>query len=181
MNSFLELAKTRRSIRSFDPRPVKREDLEKCVEAARYAPSACNSQEWKFIIIDDPEKKKLISEKVITGPGEMNSFAKNSAAFIAIVSEALQLPAWIGSKLCRTDYRSIDIGIACQTLVLQAHDLGIGTCILGWFNEKNLKKILSVPGMKKTELLIAMGYHAGGELREKQLKDKDEVMSYNRY
>jgi nitroreductase len=179
--SFLDLAKKRRSIRFYDERAISREDLESCVEAALYAPSACNSQPWKFIIVDGAEQKKELSKSFLSGTYEMNSFAPHAAAFIVVVAENMKFPAWAGSKLRKTDFRKIDIGIACAHLVLRAHELGIGTCILGWFDEKRLRKIFSVPAAKKIELVIAMGYPGERKLPEKILKDRDEVVSWNSY
>ena len=179
--TFIDLAKSRRSIRAYDKRIIKREDLESCVEAARYAPSACHSQPWKFIIIDDPAKREVISKTVFSGHYDMNAFARDASAFIAIVSENVKLPAWLGGKLRKTDFRRIDVGIACAHLVLQAQELGIGTCILGWFNEQKLKRVLSVPFYKRIELLIAMGYPFQDELPEKELKSRDSAISFNIY
>ena len=179
--NFFELVKSRRSVRAYDDRAISREDLESCVEAARHAPSSCNSQPWKFIIIDDPAGKKATAKNVFSGLYKMNAFAGEAAAFIVLVSEKVKFAAWAGEKLRNTDFKRIDTGIACAHLVLQARELGIGTCILGWFNEKMLKKILSVPPMKKIELVIALGYPAQPEVPEKHLKDKNEVCSFNKY
>ncbi|MFQ5952168.1 MAG: nitroreductase family protein [Candidatus Omnitrophota bacterium] len=181
MLSFLELAKTRRSVRAYTEQYISRQDLEKCVEAIRYSPSACHSQPWNFVIIDDPEKKDRVAKAVSCGPGDINSFAREARAFIAIISERQTSLAWIGGKLRKADFRRMDIGIACAHLVLQAWDIGIGTCIIGWFNERKLKRILSVPFHKKVELVIALGYPAESERPEKQLKDLDKVISFNTY
>ena len=180
MESFFELAKTRRSIRSYANRDISRQDLELCVEAARYAPSACDSQPWKFIIVDDPEKRDLTAKALSYGP-KLNAFAREAQAFIVIISEKQKLPAWLGGKIRNVDFRHTDTGIACAHLALQAQDLGIGTCILGWFTERKLKKVLSVPFNKKIELVLALGYPAGSDLPEKHLKDRDEVVSFNSY
>ena len=179
--SFLDLVKSRRSIRTYDKRAIDKKDLELCIEAGRYAPSACNSQPWKFIIIDDAAKKKMIATCVFSGLYSMNSFANDAAAFIALVSEEMKFPAWAGGVFRHTDFKRIDIGIACEHLVLQAQELGIGTCILGWFNEKRLKKILSVPLSKKIELVISLGYPLPAKIPGKHLKDKNEVISFNEY
>ncbi|MEA3489833.1 MAG: nitroreductase family protein [Candidatus Omnitrophota bacterium] len=181
MRTFLELVRSRRSVRAFDKSAINRKDLELCVEAARLAPSACNSQPWKFIIIDDAITKKEIAEKVLSGPYKMNEFARESGAFAAIVSEKVKFPAWAGGKIRKTDFRRIDTGIASEHLVLQAQELGIGSCILGWFDEPKLKKILSVPRSKKIDILIALGYPARTEFSVKKLKDRDEIVSFNRY
>ena len=181
MRSFLDLAKKRRSTRVYDPRPIDRKDLVLCVEAALYSPSACNSQPWKFIIIDDASLKKDISTGVITGRYSMNTFAGKAAAFIAVVSEPVKLPSWVGAKLRRTDFKRIDLGLACENLSLEAEDLGIGTCMLGWFNERKLKKMLKVPRSRKIELLISLGYPSLREVPERRLKPRGEVVSYNKY
>ncbi|NQT33372.1 MAG: nitroreductase family protein [Candidatus Omnitrophica bacterium] len=181
MNNFLDLANARRSTRVFDGRGIKREDLELCAEAARLAPSACNSQPWKFIIIDDPHAKEAVIKDTLSGIYKMNSFSKDAGAFIAIISEKMKFPAWMGGKVRNTDFRRIDIGIACAHLVLQARELNIKTCILGWFNEGRLKKILSIPFWKKIELVIAMGYNDSEECPERRLKDKSEVVGFNKY
>ena len=179
--SFLDLVRSRRSIRAYDKRAIDKKDLELCVEAGRYAPSACDSQPWKFIVIDDAAKKEMIAQNVFSGIYGMNSFANNAAAFIVLVSKEIKFPSWAGGVLRNTDFRRIDIGIACDHLVLQARELGIGTCILGWFNEKRLKKILSVPRSKKIELVISLGYPLSAKIPKKHLKDKNEVISFNRY
>ncbi len=180
--AFLELAKSRKSVRAYDNRCVRRKDLELCVEAACLAPSTCNSQAWKFIIIDEHAKREAVAKTVFSGLYKMNAFASEAAAFIVQISERVKFPAWVGGKLRNTDFRRIDAGIACAHLILQAQELGIGTCILGWFDEKRLKKILSVPSGKKIELVIALGYPAQPEqLPEKRLKDKNEVVSFNKY
>ena len=181
MTSFLDMVRSRRSIRAYTGRDIKREDLELCVEAARYAPSACNSQPWKFIIVDDRRIKDAVAKRSLSGLYAMNAFAEEAAAFIIIVSESTELPAWLGKKFRSTDFRRMDIGSACEHVVLQAQELGIGTCILGWFDEGRLKKLLSVPRSKKIELVIALGYPADTKLPEKRLKEKDEVVSFNKY
>ncbi len=177
---FMDLAKTRRSVRSYESRDIRREELELCVEAARYAPSACNAQPWKFVIVDAPEKKAELAG-IFPGPRGMNLFARGAAAFIVMISEKQNFPAWAGGKIRRTDFRRMDIGMACQNLVLEAQELGIGTCILGWFNERKVKKILSVPLRKKVELIIALGYPLEAEFHERKLKERSEAVTFNGY
>jgi len=181
MPLFTDLALTRRSVRSFDGRPVSRRNVEICVDAARYAPSACNSQGWRFIGVTDPGVKSAIAADAFGGLYSMNAFASGAGAYIAIVSESIKLPARIGGGLRRTDFSKIDIGIACSYLVLAAQELGIGTCILGWFNEKAVRRILSIPRGKKTDLIIALGYPAGDPPSGRNLKDRDAVVSFEKY
>lgn len=179
---FLDLVTSRESTRSFkEGEMISRPDLELCAEAGRNAPSACNSQPWKFVIIDDPETVKRISSQTLTGTYGMNSFCANASAFIAIVSEGTKASSWAGGKIMGTDFRLIDTGIACAHVVLAAEDLGIATCILGWFDEKKLKRILSIPRKKKTRLLIAMGRYPSGSRRKKSRKSFEKTVSFNGY
>jgi len=179
MNTFLELSKSRRSIRSYEKREIKQTELEKCAEAARYAPSACNTQPWKFIIVNTVPVRKKIAEEAFSS---FNSFAKEAAAYIIIVSEKTNFSAWLGEKLRSTDFRLMDIGSAASHIALQAQELGIGSCILGWFDEKKIKKILKVPFSKKIELVIALGYQKNtSETPPKKLKDASDAVSFNRY
>lgn len=180
--NFKELAAARRSTRRYKKgSPIPRAHLETCADTARLSPSACNSQPWKFVVVDDPEIIKKISLEVISGAHKMNFFASGAAAFIAIVSEKVKSTAWAGGKLMGTDFRLVDAGIACAHIVLQSADLGIGSCILGWFNERRLKKILSIPRSKKVKLLIALGYNEDTNRREKPLKPHKDTVSFNRY
>ena len=181
MNTFLDLAKARRSLRSYSDRPIDRKDLELCAEAGRWAPSACNTQPWKFIVIDEAGAIEKVREEVFSAPYQMNTFARKAAAFIAVVAEKTKLPAWLGGKVRETDFRLTDTGIATSHICLQAEELGIGTCILGWFDEKKLKKILNIPAKRKVVLLISLGYPEDGEVKEKVMKEKNETISFNTY
>ncbi len=180
--SFKDLASSRKSSRRYKKNvSIPRKDLELCVECARHAPSACNSQPWNFIIVDDRSKLSRIYDEVISGIYAINSFASDCPAFIAVVSEKARIPARVGGKLMGTDFRFIDAGIACAHIILQAEELGIGTCVLGWFNDRRLKKILSVPASGKIKLLIALGYSEENVQRKKPLKDREQTVSFNTY
>ena len=181
MSNFTDLVQSRRSIRSYTEDQIPHKHLEKCVDAARIAPSACNSQPWKFIIVNDKKLVKNIALKTLSRDYGMNAFTENANAFIVIVSEKQKLIPSIAGAVQRTDYRLIDIGIACEHIVLQAQELSIGTCVLGWFNEKRIKKILSIPRSRKVELVISMGYASDKELKPRPLKDRSETIGYNRY
>ncbi len=179
---FFQLVSSRRSVRTYLKDHIDRKDIERCAGSACLSPSACNSQPWKFIIIDDPALLGRIREEVFSGIYSMNSFACEAPALIAIVAERLPFIPWLGSLSRTTDFRRIDIGIACAHLVLGARELNIGTCILGWFNERILKRLLAVPSSKKIELVISLGYIPSDTIHaEKILKDKHATISYNRY
>lgn len=181
MPLFSDLVQARRSVRSFDGRPVSRSNVETCIDTAIYAPSACNSQGWHFIGVTDAGVKSAIAADAFGGLYSMNSFASGAGAYISIVSESTKLTARLGSGVRRTDFSKIDIGLACSYLVLAAQELGIGTCILGWFDEKAVRRILSVPRGKKIDLIIALGYPSKPPASSRNLKDRSAVVSFERY
>ena len=176
--NFNELITKRQSERQYDARPVESDKIMQCIEAARIAPSACNAQPWKFIVVDEPELKKQLAAAV-AGMG-MNKFAFEAPVIVAIVLEKPNVMSKIGSILKGKEYTLIDIGVAATHFCLQATDLGLGTCIIGWFDEKKARKLLNIPRKKRIPLLLTVGY-CTNELREKQRKELNVVYSKNEY
>jgi nitroreductase len=144
------------------------------------APSACNAQPWKFIVVDDPELVKKVAEAASAKLIGMNSFVGKAPVIIVIVREKPNFSSKVGATIKNKDYSLIDIGIATENICLQAEAEGIGSCIIGWFDEKELRNILSIPRSKRVELLITLGYSMSDK-REKRRKPSDEVVSYNKY
>ena len=176
----LELIKSRQSDRKYSNQPVEKEKLERIVEAGRMAPSACNAQPWKFIVVDYPELLVKLAEAASAKLLGMNSFVDQATAMIVVVREQANFSSMVGAAVKNKDYSLIDIGIASQSICLQAEAEGIGSCMLGWFDEKLVKKILSIPKSKRVELIITLGYSLS-EKREKRRKPKEETVSYNTY
>ena len=180
--ALLELLQHRKSVREFLDKPVEREKIMMCLEAARVAPSACNSQPWKFIVVDDPELKSKLCQKAFGGVYFINSFCKMAPVIIAVVSEKSRFLARIGGMFRGTKYYLIDIGIACEHFVLQAEDLGLGTCWIGWFNERAVKSLLNIPDNKKVDILIALGYYDREKLGSEHDREPiDKIASFNSY
>ncbi len=176
--NFNSLVLKRQSDRSYLPEPVSESDILKCIEAARLAPSACNSQPWRFVVVND---RNLLSEMSSAASGSgMNKFVSQAPVVVAVVLEKMNITARIGSMLKNKDYSMLDIGMAVEHFCLQAAELGLGTCILGWFDEKKVAHILGVPKGKRIPLLIVMG-HPAGENRKKVRKSMEEISSWNRY
>lgn len=163
--SFFELVKKRRSCRKYLSRPIVRETLQRCLEAARLAPSACNSQPWHFIVVQDKFLKDELSRVAFSGVHSMNSFAKEAPVLVVVVRNKSLYSAQLGGQLRGTQYNLIDLGIACQHLILQAQEEGLGSCWIGWFDERAVKKILKVPRDKKVDIIISLGY-SGEKLQE---------------
>jgi len=180
--ALLDLLQHRKSIRGYLDRAVEREKIMMCLEAARVAPSACNSQPWKFIVVDDRELKNKLCKAAFGGIYSINSFCKTAPVIVAVVSEKSRFIARIGGMFRGTKYYLIDIGIACEHFVLQAEDLGLGTCWIGWFNERAVKSILNVPQDKKVDILIALGYYDKEKPRPEHSREPlDKIASFNSY
>ena len=175
---FYELITKRQSERQYDSRPIEPEKIMQCIEAARMAPSACNAQPWKFIVVDEPELKKQLASAA-AGMG-MNKFAFDAPVIVAIVLEKPNAMSKIGSVLKGKEYTLMDIGIAATHFCLQATDLGLGTCIIGWFDEKKVRKLLHIPKKKRIPLLLTIGY-TSNEARKKQRKELNTIYSANKY
>lgn len=176
---FLELVNARQSDRAYDKsRPVEREKLERILEAARLSPSACNAQPWKFVVVDDPELSVKVG-KATAGLG-MNKFAKDAPVHILIVEESMNITSMLGSKIKDKYFPLVDIGIAAAHISLAAESEGLGSCILGWFDEKGIKKLLGIPEKKRLLLDITIGYSMKPK-RPKSRKPKEKVITYNKY
>ena len=180
--ALLDLLKHRKSVREFLERPVEREKVMLCLEAARLAPSTCNSQPWKFIVVDDRELKNRLCDVAFSGLYFINTFCKAAPVIVVIISEKSKFLARIGGMFRGTQYYLIDIGIAGEHFVLQAEDLGLGTCWIGWFNEGAVKSVLNIPQRKKIDILIALGYYDREKLGSEHGRGPlDKIVSFNSY
>ena len=177
---FLKLVSARRSIRAFQDRPVEREKLGLCLEAARLAPSACNAQPWKFVVLDEPDLRRRLADAVFSGAYAMNKHAAAAPVLVAVVSQRGSALAWVGNQVQGTVFRLVDIGIACEHFVLQAHELGLGTCWLGWYDAKAAARLLGVPRGHRIEMLISVGYPAE-DPAPRPRRTLSEMSSFNGY
>jgi nitroreductase len=121
-------------------------------------------------------------ERETAGPiGTFNTFTNQAPVLVAAVTQAPLLRTRIGGLLKGRDYSLIDIGIAAAHFCLQATELGLGTCMLGWFGEPAVKRALGIPRGRRVHRLITLGYPADLALRPKRRKSLVQVHSYNRY
>ncbi|WP_244833568.1 nitroreductase family protein [Clostridium sp. BJN0001] len=174
MTEFMDLIEKRQSVRNYSDKDIEKEKLIKCIEAARLAPSACNAQPWHFHLVIDKEKVEKVSEYV--QDKVMNKFASKSKAFVIVTEERGKVISRFGGAIKNQDYRSVDIGIATEHICLEAAEMGIGTCIMGWFNEKKIKNLLNIPFSKRVRLVISFGYDNKGILRKKIRKPLEEIL-----
>lgn len=180
--ALLDIIRHRRSVRRYLDRPVERDKVMLCLEAARLAPSACNSQPWKFIVVDDKEIKDRLCRAAFSGIYSVFSFARKAPVIVVVVSEKAKFLARVGGLFRGTNFYLIDIGITTEHFVLQAEELGLGTCWLGWFNEKAVKSILNVPKDRRVDVLVALGYYDREKLgRRHKREPMENIAAFNSY
>ncbi|MEO0271002.1 MAG: nitroreductase family protein [candidate division WOR-3 bacterium] len=186
---FYELVLNRFSCRKFKDKSVEREKILKCIDAARLAPSACNSQPWRFVVVDDEKLIREIAEIATRGIyGVINKFLFEVPCIVVVVADKEKFIARLGARITGTQYYLIDIGISSEHFVLQAQELGLGTCFIGYFNERGIKKLLNIPNKYKVPLLIAVGYpddiYKEEEVIKVKLKSRkslEEIVSFNKF
>ena len=172
--SFLEIAQTRQSCRGYDEtRPIEPEKLNAILEAARLAPSACNGQPYHITLCRGETAKAVAA--AVSGMG-MNKFAVQ-APVLAVISEMPYVKsAALGSRLKGIDYRSIDIGILAAYLTAEAAAQGLGSCILGWLDDKKIREACGLD--QPVRLVITLGYAKEGDsLRPKKRKALSELVT----
>ncbi|HET7733592.1 MAG TPA: nitroreductase family protein [Paludibacter sp.] len=180
MNSFLELVQSRQSDRSYLDKPVEKEKIERILEVARLAPSACNAQPWKFIVVTDPEKRMQVADATANKLLSMNHFSKQAPVQLVLVEENANFTSTVGGWATNKHYPHIDLGIVASHVCLAATDEGLGSCIIGWCDEKKVQKALDIPKNKRVMLVILLGY-SNQPPREKKRKEMNEIVSWEKY
>lgn len=171
--NFTEIALQRQSCRAYDEgRFVEREKLDAILKAGRLAPSACNGQPYHFTVCKGDIAKEVA--KTTQGMG-MNKFATQAPVLIVVSEMPYVKSAALGAKVKGNDYRSMDIGIATAYLTAEAAAQGLGTCILGWFDDEKIRKICGIE--HPVRLLITVGYPADDTIRPKKRKDISELVT----
>lgn len=179
--TLLELFNKRYSCRKFEiDRIIEKEKILQCLEAARIAPSASNSQPWKYIVVDEKGLKEKISENLKIGNIKFNQFAKDASALIIITEEPKNIELSIGQVALGRNFASFDIGCSAMSFCLMATNLGLATCFLGIFDEKKIKKLLNIPFNRKIIVIIALGYPLD-EPKDKKRKELEKIYSFNNY
>jgi len=178
---FQQLVRARRSIRRYLPRPVEREKVLACLEAARLAPSASNAQVWRFLVIDDPHLKKEFAEKAFSGIYSQTKFAADAPVLILLLAKLDIITHRIGRQIQKVPFFLIDIGIAGEHLVLQAEELGLGTCWIGWFHTRKARAFFKIPRKYKIVSLLAMGYPEKKAVGEKKRKLLEDIAWFNSF
>ena len=172
---FLEIANIRESCRKYDAtRDIEIEKLEKILNAAQLAPSACNGQPYHFTVCKGDTAKKVAAACVGMG---INKFAADAPVLIVISEMPYVKTAALGAKLKGNDYRSIDIGITAAYLTAEASTQGIGSCILGWLDDKKIREICDT--QYPVRLVVTLGYPKENKPpRPKKREPLEKLVSY---
>jgi len=173
--TFDEILEKRCSIRSYRSQPVEQKDLVAICEAARAAPSACNSQTWRFIVVKNELTIRRICQEVMR-PMIPNRWLKQAPLLIVGCSQLDFVANRIGSYITGIKYYQIDLGIAMEHMVLKATELGLGTCWIGWFAEDKVKNILDIPGRIKVSAILAVGYPNDGSAKDRSRKPMNKIL-----
>jgi nitroreductase len=173
----LEAIKTRRSVRAYSSREITSESLERCRQALRFAPSACNYQPWRFIFVTDAGLRKELARA---------SYEQTWIAEAPVVVVACALPHQAFTQMGgHGNSAEIDVAIALDHLTLVAVAEGLGTCWIGAFSEPTVKRLLDVPEEAKVVALTPLGYPKSADLNrplhDSDRKRADEVFSTDRY
>ena len=160
----------RSSVRAYKPTDVEEDKLKKILEAARLSPSASNRQEWKFIIVKNKETKKKLAKAAFG-----QSFI--GEAPVVIVACGTETKSIMG---CGQPTHTVDVSIACAYMILQAYELGLGTCWIGAFKEDEVKKILNIPEHVRVVAMTPLGY-PNQPLSQKSRKSLDQIVCFEKY
>ena len=160
----------RRSVRAYKDTPVEEDKLKKILEAARLSPSASNRQEWKFIVIRNKETRKKLAKAAF----HQSFVAEAPVVIVACATEANAIMA------CGQPTHTVDLSIACAYLILQAYELGLGTCWLGAFKEEEVKKILKIPESIRVVTVIPVGYSDQPPAQGSR-KNLDQIVCFEMY
>ncbi len=173
--NFTEIAENRQSCRSYDStREVEAEKLQRVLESARLAPSACNGQPYLITVCRGEKAEKVA---LATRGAGLNKFAIDAPVMLVISEMPYVKTAAIGAKLKKNDYRSIDIGIVAAYITAEAACQGLATCILGWLDDAAIRETCDIDGAVR--LVITLGYaKEDDKLRTKKRKCMTDLVKY---
>ena len=166
----IEAIKTRRSVRSYQDKPVEPEKLEQILEAARLAPSACNYQEWKFIVVQDVQTRQALAR------------ACHNQAFIGRAPLVIAACSTNPTRLMASGQpaAAVDLAIAVDHMTLAAVELGLGTCWIGAFDAPAVGKLLDVPDDAVVVHVLPLGYPAKTS-SPRPRKSTDEIICQEKF
>lgn len=177
MSPFSELVAARYSCRAYRSDPVPRAALEKMLEAARLAPSACNRQPWRFVVVAEPAlRARLLDEGVLPGLGM--GWAATAPVILVLGMKKSPIVHRVAPLVSRVEYPLLDLGIAGEHAILQATELGLGTCWIGWIRPKAVRRIVGWPADILPQSLITVGWPVSRPDRTPPRLAADEIVAW---
>ncbi len=173
MNNLKNIIKTRRSIRKFQDKNIPKDILNELLYSAKWSPSWGNSQCWELIIIEDDRQKENIS-KTLTKKNPASIAVKNAPVVIALCAQLEKSGYYKGKQITKyKDWFMYDLGILTQNICLTAHNIGLGTVIVGAFDHELAKKHLNIPENFEIISLLPVGYpdHSPSPTKRKRISD----------
>jgi nitroreductase len=177
----MKLILARRSVRKYADTPVPRGIIMECIEAARHAPSAHNTQPCRYVVLTERRRIEKFCDSAFRGVYGFNDWVRRAPAVIVITAKLDFVANRLGAFIQGTPYYLLDGAVAGEHIVLRAQELGLGTCWLGWYGEKQVKKLLGVPRSYRVVACISMGYPAEPPAQEKKRLDMDEIAFFNMF
>jgi nitroreductase len=162
---------TRKSVRAFADRGVEEEKLRRILESTRLAPSAKNRQEWRFVVVTDPESRSALTEAAYG-----QSFVGEAPVVVVACAETDHRIMHCGHSAFL-----VDVSIAIDHLTLAAVEEGLGTCWIGYFDPKEVRKILSIPSEIEVVQLVPLGYPKDPEPSPKRRLELDDIVHWERW
>lgn len=181
MKSAMDAIAARRSVRVYDPnRPVERENLDSILEAARLAPSSNNTQPWHFVVVTHKEVRERLSRAAPAGTATNKWMANAPAIIVCCGKPNLLLHSAVGQMFDK-DFFKVDVAIAIEHMVLRARELGLGTCWVGWFDERAVRRIVGLPPAYRVLMLLPIGYPKGEWPKAKKRNPIGDIVSWERF
>lgn len=180
---FFELIKVRESCRKYSDKQVEPEKITKVLEAARLAPSGCNSQPWHFTVIYGEQEVGALRDMIINGAedgsSKLNTFVKSVPVFLVVCEEQAKLLPMPEKKYGPQHFAQMDVGQAVAYLTLAAADIGLGTCMIGMFADAEVRRLVNAPRGSVVRMIVALGYPADESKapRRKDRKDLSEIVT----
>lgn len=147
-----ECIRTRRSIRKFKDKQVPWDNIVTIMQSGKYAPSAGNLQNWKFIVVKNDAKRKAIAKACLD-----QEWMEVAPIYIVVLGEPEKAERYYGTRGRRL-YTIQGVAAAIENMLLTAHSLGLGACWVGAFDEDEIRRILSLPEQADVHAVIPIGY-----------------------
>ena len=181
MNDLLTIIQGRRSIRTMESRPIAEEDLNKVLEAVRWAPSWVNTQSWEVVVATDPKVKKALQDSM-SGMGNPAANAMVVAPVVLVMCARKGASGFYKGEAATKfgDWMMFDLGLATQNLLLMAHTIGLGTVVVGLFDHQKAAAAVAVPEGYELVAMVPMGYPAK-EAKPPKRREVSEFTHNNRW